>query len=523
MNRLALAILTTVAGPVAAQQRPKLVVMITVDQLRPDYFDKWKGQLTGGLGRLAREGAFFTEAAQDHAVTETAPGHSTLLSGRWPVHTGILRNDVGVQDSTAPLIGFTGGGASPMRFQGTAFFDWLKAAQPSARALSVSRKDRGAILPMGRAKEQVYWYQSGVFTTSRYYADSLPDWVKRFNAMRTPFKAAAAVWRPLLPDSAYPETDEEPYENPGGPRRAFPFTLPSDSARAAGAYGGMPWMDSLTLAFALAGVQELKLGKRGATDLLAVSLSATDAVGHTFGPDSRELHDQVLRLDRYLGSFLDRLGAMVGKNDMLIVLSADHGVSSYPGYSRAHGRPDVHGVRVDSIVGAFNRELHNRLGDTTRTAWLLFDSGMLILDDNGRLSAAHVPIDSVVTVIQTRLKQVPGMARVDRLADLAQADTLQDPIARRWLHQVPPDAGVLLMATLREPFVWGNESYAMHGQPSDRDARVPVILMGRWIKPGRYPQRAATVDIAPTLAEVLRLSPLSMLDGRVLREALTGR
>src|SRR6185503_5819594 len=187
------------AAPLTAQQRPKLVVMITVDQLRPDYFDRWKGQLTGGLGRLARDGAFFTEAAQDHAVTETAPGHSTLLSGRWPVHTGILRNDVGVQDSTAPLIGFTGGGASPMRFQGTAFFDWLKATQPSARALSVSRKDRGAILPLGRAKEQVYWYQAGVFTTSRYYADSLPDWVKRFNAMRTPFKAAAAVWRPLLP------------------------------------------------------------------------------------------------------------------------------------------------------------------------------------------------------------------------------------------------------------------------------------------------------------------------------------
>src|SRR5688572_33350797 len=101
MKRIVLAILIAgMAGPVAAQQRPKLVVMITVDQLRPDYFDKWKGQLTGGLGRLARDGAFFTEAAQDHAVTETAPGHSTLLSGRWPVHTGILRNDVGVQDST---------------------------------------------------------------------------------------------------------------------------------------------------------------------------------------------------------------------------------------------------------------------------------------------------------------------------------------------------------------------------------------------------------------------------------------
>src|SRR4030088_610862 len=135
--------------------RPKLIVVITVDQLRPDYFTRWKGQLTGGLGQLATEGAFFTDAYQDHAVTETAPGHSTILSGRWPAHTGISRNVAGVQDPAAPLIGVTGAGASPARFRGTAFFAGLRAAAPPARALSVSGKDRGAILPIGRAKEQV--------------------------------------------------------------------------------------------------------------------------------------------------------------------------------------------------------------------------------------------------------------------------------------------------------------------------------------------------------------------------------
>src|SRR5688572_5505185 len=186
-----------------APPRPKLVVMITVDQLRPDYFTRWKTQLTGGLGQLANEGAFFTEGYQDHAVTETAPGHSTVLSGLWPAHNGILRNSAGVQDSTAPLLVATNGpGASPRRVRGTALFDWLKAADPTARALSVSRKDRGAILPIGQAKEQVYWYQSGIFTTSRYYADSLPSWVQAFNARRLPFKAANTAWTLLLPDSA---------------------------------------------------------------------------------------------------------------------------------------------------------------------------------------------------------------------------------------------------------------------------------------------------------------------------------
>jgi predicted AlkP superfamily pyrophosphatase or phosphodiesterase len=515
-------VLAALAGSsAAAQQRPKLVVLITVDQLRPDYLDRWKGQLTGGFGRLATEGAFFTQAYQDHAVTETAPGHSTVLSGRWPAHTGILRNDVGVQDSLAPLVDVRGPGASPLRFQGTEFFDWLKAAQPQARALSVSRKDRGAILPIGRAKEQVYWYAGGIFTTSRYYADTLPAWVKRFNAQRIPFRAVGAVWRPLLADSAYQEVDDEPWEQaPSTFGRAFPHTMPADSLRAAGAYAATPWMDSLSLAFALAGAQELKLGRRGVTDLLAVSLSSTDAIGHAYGPDSRELHDQVVRVDRYVGWFLDRLGAMVGRNDLLVVLTSDHGVTPYPAFTRAHGRPDVHGVEIDSLLRGFNSEIGARLGDTSRTAWLLFDSGMLLLLDNGRLAAARVPVDSVVTVIAKRLKQLPGVARVDRPADLPSADTLQDAVARRWLHHIPADGSVSLVVTLQDLFVWGNETYAMHGQPSDLDAHVPILFMGKGIKPGRYTQRAATVDIAPTLAEMLRLSPFSLLDGRVLREAL---
>src|SRR6266853_5747033 len=224
------ALLGWVLSPAPA--RPKLVVVITVDQLRPDYFTRWKSQLTGGLGQLATEGAFFTDGYQDHAVTETAPGHSTILSGMWPAHTGIIRNSEGVQDSLAPLIGTSGPGASPRRFRGTTLFDWLKAADPTARALSVSRKDRGAILPLGQAKEQVYWYQSGLFTTSRYYADSLPSWVQAFNARRLPFKEAGATWNTLLPAADYPEPDSEPYEH-AGHDFTFPHRLPTDSAQAA--------------------------------------------------------------------------------------------------------------------------------------------------------------------------------------------------------------------------------------------------------------------------------------------------
>src|SRR6266550_6801760 len=151
-------LLAGLGAATAPAPKPRLVVVITVDQLRPDYLDRYRPQLKGGFAMLLKTGASFTDAYQDHAVTETAPGHSTILSGRWPAYTGINRNAAGVQDQTAPLIGINGPGASPARFRGTAFFDWLTAADPGARALSVSGKDRGAILPIGRATEAVYWY-----------------------------------------------------------------------------------------------------------------------------------------------------------------------------------------------------------------------------------------------------------------------------------------------------------------------------------------------------------------------------
>ena len=498
--------------------RPRLVVVITVDQLRPDYLERYRRQLTGGLGMLLRTGAVFTEAYQDHAITETAPGHATVLSGRWPAHTGIIRNGAGVQDSSAPLLGVSGPGASPARFRGSALFDWLHAIEPSARALSVSRKDRGAILPLGAARQQVYWYQSGIFTTSRYYADSLPTWVREFNAQRVPFRAAGTAWMPLRPPGDYAEPDSQPYEN-GGKDFTFPHRIPADSARAADGLGAVPTMDSLTLAFALAGVRALELGSRGSTDLLAVSLSTTDAVGHAFGPDSREIHDQVLRVDQYLGWFFAQLFIRFGGANVVVALTADHGVTPLPEWSRVHGHPDARRVAVDSIMLDVNAQLSRR---ATPAEWLIFDMGLVLMPGKGTLAAAGVNVDSVIDDVATRLRAVPGVARVQRPADLSRADTAADPIARRWQHAIPPDADVVLAVTLRPYAIWSDESagLAMHGQPSDFDTHVPLMLWGRRIRAGTHPARVGEVDLAPTLARLLGLTPSEPVDGRVLVEAL---
>jgi predicted AlkP superfamily pyrophosphatase or phosphodiesterase len=501
----------------APAPKPRLVVVITVDQLRPDYLDRYRPQLLGGFAMLLKTGASFSDAYQDHAVTETAPGHSTILSGRWPAHTGITRNLAGVQDPAAPLIGVNGLGASPARFRGTAFFDWLKAADPGARALSISGKDRGAILPIGRAKEHVYWYAGGYFTTSRYYTDSLPTWVRVFNGQRVPFRAAGTQWTLFLPERDYPEPDSASYENQGRDI-VFPHRLPTDSGQAALAFIATPTMDSLTLAFALEGVRALQLGARGATDLLAVSLSTTDYVGHAYGPDSREIHDQVVRLDRYLGRFLEQLFVRYGRSNVLVVLTADHGVTPFPERSRALGHAGAVRVIPDTIVQSVNAALDQRAGGGD---WLQLESGMLLLPDRAKLADRGVNVDSMVADVATRLRAMAGVARVDRPADLSAKDTA-DPVTRRWTHQVPPEGGVELVVTLKPYSIWSypNLITATHGQPTDLDAHVPLILWGSGIRRGVYGGRVSTVDIAPTLARLLGLTPAEPLDGRVLTEAL---
>ena len=506
-------------GP--APQRPavpQLVVHITIDQFRADYLDRWRHQLTGGLARLLNGGAVFAEAYQDHAMSETAPGHATVLSGRNPHSTGIVHNDQGVSDRNEPgeLLDVAGPGASPWRLRGTELFDWMQAIWPEARALSVSRKDRAAILPIGHARQSVFWYQAGQFTTSRYYADSLPPWVRAFNARAVAARAPGLRWDLLLDASAYAEPDSMDYENRGRDI-AFPHGLPADSAGAAAAVAGMPWMDSLTLALALDGVRQLRLGAGDHPDLLAISLSTTDAVGHAFGPDSREIHDQVLRVDRYLGVFLDSLSRLVAPGRIVVSLTADHGVTSFPEWWNRHGDAHAQWLSLSGLVRADSQKLAALAGPGR---WIrYFDDGLLVMDRPG-LASHGVNVDSVVAAIAAEVRGYAPVLRVDTRASLAARDTASDAIARRWLNLAPPDLDAELFVTLKPHMSWGTPGNAEHGQPSDDDTHVPLILWGAGVRPGRYAGRVSVADIAPTLAAIVGVRPLEKLDGRVLTEAL---
>lgn len=436
------------------------------------------------------------------------------------MHTGIASNNAGVFDRETMLVGTEGFGASPHRFEGTTLTDWLLARDPSTRVLSVSRKDRGAILPIGRSKAQVYWYSAaragegnGSFVTSSYYATELPGWVRDFNARRTPQSYAGKSWDLLLPAGEYPEPDSVGVENLGRDI-TFPHVAPADSAAIAYLLPNYPWIDEVTLQLALDGVTRMELGRGGRTDMLAVSLSGMDGTGHAYGPDSREVHDHMLRLDRMLGSFLDSLFTLRGRENVIVALTGDHGVAPFIDVSGKTKNPDATRLFIGPVMAQARQTIRDGGGDTTAIG---FGSGALTLD---RSRLGGVNVDALVAAFADSAARIPGVLRVDRPSQLAQKDTVQDHIARRWLHMFASDDEAALVITLTPYSYWGAGTYATHGSPHDYDARVPIIFLGPPFRTGMHPQTVRVVDMAPTLARALGVTPSERLDGVALDAAL---
>jgi hypothetical protein len=484
--------------------------------MRSDYLTRWDGQLTGGLARLARGGAVFTSAWQDQAVTKTAPGHAEMLSGRFPRSTGIFTDGGSVADSGAPLVAGIGPTASPARFRGTTLFDWMHTADAASRAISISRKDDAAILMLGKAKQSVFWFsRDGLFTTSRYYGSSLPSWVTAFNKREIAQSYAGKVWPLFLPEHSYKEPDDVVYENLGN-NTTFPHKFPDDPDNAAQIFLAYPAMDSLTAQFALEAVRATNLGAGAPTDLLAVSFSTTDAVGHAFGPDSREIHDQVLRLDRYLGQFLDSLYKLRDSTRVTIVLTSDHGIQSYPELraDREH-KPAVR-VDIDPALVAVMRALRDAHVDPFD---IDFEDGVAAVP-RAAIRRRGMNPDSVADVLADLFRRTPGVARVDKVSALARTDTTKDFVARRWIHAIPPDMPADLVVTIDEHAYYAFVRNAYHGTPYDDDAHVPLIFYGAGVVPGTHSNRALVADIAPTLASLIGVTPSERIDGHILPQAL---
>ncbi len=358
----------------------------------------------------------------------------------------------------------------------------------------------------------VYWYANGDFTTSSWYADTLPGWLTAWNARRGAAKLAGKVWAPLLGPSSYLETDSMAYEN-GQANVTFPHTLPADTGAAIRKVVDIPWMDSLTLDVALEGARRMSLGRRAGTDLLVVSLSTTDEVGHSFGPESMEMHDHLLRLDHWLGWFLDSLAVLVPPDATVLALTADHGVQPFPERTGVGGRASLTALARNAA-----RELQRRyrvpLG-------IDFDSGLLTADV-AALRARGVNADSLADALALLARARPGMARVFTPRSLAAAKPT-DEEARLWRRTIPPLQGWLLAASTLPGWLWADTpGWTTHGSTQALDMSVPIVFLGPGVRAQRVGRRVTTEDIGPTFAALAGVKPTEPVTGKPLPE-VTGR
>jgi predicted AlkP superfamily pyrophosphatase or phosphodiesterase len=319
------------------------------------------------------------------------------------------------------------------------------------------------------------------------------------------------AWTLLLAEQAYPEKVGALAQLGIGP---FPHQIPTDSAGAANLVRITPFMDDITAAFALHGITALGLGAGPQTDLLAMSLSATDVIGHRYGPDSREIHDDVLRLDRTIGTFLDSLYRMRDSSRVVVVLTSDHGVAPIPELATTNGDAPPERVDLSPLISALRAGLRAAKVDT-----MAIDlDQQIVFVDHAAFRAASVNADSAVQAFAVNLRREPGVRRVDQFRALI-ADSLSDPIARRWSHQFPPNAAIALVITLTPFSTWGG-NVASHGSPYDYDTHVPLIFYGAGVHAGRYGEFVRTVDLAPTLAALAGVKPSEALDGVVLGQVI---
>ncbi len=521
-----------------APVRPKLVLVLVVDGLPQEQVQRYRAQLgPGGLRRLLDQGAWYSNAHQAHGITVTTPGHAAILTGAYPYQHGIIGNSWIDPDSGAPVYctedarytyldeaTHAGDGTSPARLRVPTVGDELRYASGGrSKVVTVSGKDRGAILLAGKSgTAYMYMDGSGNFATSTYYMQAYPDWARRYRATRPQERYRGATWQALLPPDAYRD-DADAALAPLKPGTGAGFPLAVGSAHDADLYAALktsPFLDQLTFDFARAAVLGEHLGDNpaGVPDLLAVSLSAHDYINHTYGPESRFSHDHLQRLDRMLAAFFDFLDQRVGLANVLVVFTADHGFTNVPEFSQAR-HLDAARLDGDRLAAALGKHLADKFAlealvkksslPNIYLDYALAERRGVRREDLENAAARFLLAQDGVAQVYTRGQFEHGGAGATRI------DLL---MRRAWNRQLSGDLLVVL-----KPFWFfsAGATGSSHGSPYAYDTNVPLMLMGpRWIRPGAYGQYAEVVDLASTLAHLLRLRPPAGAEGRVLTEAL---
>jgi predicted AlkP superfamily pyrophosphatase or phosphodiesterase len=497
--------------------KPKLVVSVIIDQFRYDYLTRFRSGYHGGLDALLTHGADFTNAFYTQVPTITAVGHSIFMSGAVPSVSGIVanawydRNEAKIVTSVCDWDEKTIGGyqeekgnkctdadpASPRRLLVSTVGDELREAHPDSKVVGISIKARAAILPSGHRATGAFWLDdvTGNFITSSFYMDQLPAWVDAFNNKKLPARYVDREW-PQFPRWKFHGSAAMPYAK-----------LPAS-----------PWGNELIEALAEEAVTGEKLGQRsGATDLLTVSFSSNDYVGHAVGPDAPEVRDMAIRTDQLLGKLFRALDRQVGMQNVVVVLSADHGVAATPEHDKAGKMPG--GYLNVNYEHAVKSALDQKFGPAD---WVIPTGGETNIYLNWKvIEGRKVSKAEIYQAAKEALFLIPN----SHLARVYTREQLDNGVAGDFIATAemngyfPARSGDL--ALVFDPGYVPGSSGTSHFSPYAYDRHVPVIFMGPGIKPGRYDETIAPTDIAPTLATMLDVQTPSGSSGRVLTEMLS--
>ncbi len=519
----------------AWQAPPKLVVGVVVDQMRTDYIYRyWDNFSGGGFKRLIEEGSFLRNTHYTYIPTVTGPGHASIYTGSVPAHHGIVANErydratrqvrYCVRDTAVKGVGHASAQASPSQLLATTLADEIeRRTDRKGRTIGVALKDRSSVLPIGRTGDAAYWFSgsTGGFVTSTWYMNELPKWVQEFNGRKLTERYLNQRWEPFFPLERYHQAlpDANDYEQPLAPGagNAFPYDLAALSKGAAGLglIASTPWGNTLTTDMALAALEAEQLGKDDITDLLAVSYSSTDILGHKMGPRALEIEDMYIRLDQELARLLNALDQAVGAGRYTLFLTADHGAVDVPQYLKdlkgSAGYVDVKELQRQANALAAAAVFNGGQGDAVDT---LFDGNIFLKDDRMNVNAVD---------IAAGLERLPIISRaipVRQLRNVPSGDVERTLLA----NGIMPERSGDIVYTLKPGYFEAEGIYAgkgtTHGSGWTYDTHVPVLLFGQGIAQGEVVRRTAVADIVPTVCMVVGCALPDAAVGEPVREAL---
>jgi predicted AlkP superfamily pyrophosphatase or phosphodiesterase len=526
---IATAVLLLISLAVSAE-RPRLIVFVSIDQMRADHLKRYAAEYTGGFKRLLTEGVVYLNADLNYSNTSTGPGHATLSTGVYPWKSGIVGNSYidrsndrrtyCAEDSAAEKVDGDGGARSPKNLLATTIGDWLKASSPKSKIVSLSYKDRAAILLGGHKAKYAFWYDRNVgrMVTSSYYATSMPAWAKSFNESGWIKKNVPLVWTKLKAEEVYAKygPDELEGEEIWGGSTSFPHRM--EEKKVVNRFFSTPWGNTYLLDFARAALRGENLGSGNVTDLLCISLSTTDAIGSESGPNSHEMIDNLLRLDLDLGSFLADLESTFGKGKVLFVLGGDHGVMQLPEYlsmvEHVAARRFNNRIEVDRSV----RQLDSLMRiEYKLKEWIV--KGSLI--NYPAMKRASLKPKAIENRIRQTLMNVDGIADVLFRTELLDKKTPQRPYLEAFRHSFRSERSPdIFIRDCENCLVTAAKTGTSHGSAYACDRTVPIVFWGTTSAPNKTDRLVHTVDIAATIAARLGLSAPKNLDGVPLKEAM---